>query len=239
MGRSACCLPALLCALPWPCHHCSLAVLTAWCLSRPCCSDGKRDSGSASPGAPVARQKLLHQATFSDRRAAGLVWGAEPPGAAHGQPPGSPGSQHQQSQKLEWPLWLGHPQCCRIPSCLCSPRTAQNPLGSLLIEKGQQLLMESESPPVLPSGSAQGTAVSGTSSSDGLATAQELFVTFMPILACMAVLLALGDRAALHGTTLLHRAGGNYPSPCACPLLSPWQLHSRALSQGCWRGCQH
>lgn len=91
MGRSACCLPALLCALPWPCHSFSLVVLTGWCLSLPCCSDGKRDSGSAPPGAHVACQKPLHQASFSDHRAAGLIWRAEPPGAAHGQPSGSPG----------------------------------------------------------------------------------------------------------------------------------------------------
>lgn len=52
----------------------------------------------------------------------------------------------------------------------------------------------------------------------------------------------LGDRAALHGTSLLHRAGAHYPSPCACPLLSllcshRCQLHSRTLSQGWQRGC--
>lgn len=62
----------------------------------------------------------------------------------------------------------------------------------------------------------------------------------MPILAHMAVMLVLGDRAALHGTSLLHRAGAHYP--CPCPLLSLLHSHrcplpNRTLSQGWWRGC--
>lgn len=50
MERAAWCLPASLCALPWLCHSCSLAVLSSWCLSLRCCFTGERNSGSIPQG---------------------------------------------------------------------------------------------------------------------------------------------------------------------------------------------
>lgn len=138
MGRSARCLPALLCALPWPCHSCSLAVLTGWCHSLPCCSDGKRDSGSVAPGAHVACQKLLHQANFSDHRAAALIWGAEPPGAGHGQPPGSPGLPCVTTTipKAQLAPVDGTPPVLPYPLVSLQPQDSHRTLGTLLLKKG-------------------------------------------------------------------------------------------------------
>lgn len=103
--------------------------------------------------------------------------------------------------------------------------------GTLPTEKGQPNARGAHVLPHHVSGSAQGTAVSGNQRSylAGLATGQELLVTCVPVLACMAVVLVLGDGAALQGKSQFRRAAVGFagrmelweqlqgpivPSPC-------------------------
>lgn len=131
MGRSACCLPALLCALPWP-------WLSAWLSSLagvfPCLAAlmGRGTRGllplklmwhvkncSTKPASLTTEQ----QDSFREQTLLVLSMGSPQ------DLQGSLVSQHQQSQKLDWPLWLGQPQCCHIPPVSAAPGQPHSPLG--------------------------------------------------------------------------------------------------------------